>query len=163
MCDIHVNKFILEDCQMLCTAHSEFGTWRDGMYKPTHVNHPCNVWIRESKGNYNWVLAHLCELIQEKMYRTGKLHATSRIIKYVSYPPEKMPGFDEYDGLMTEPPQCMPEEHKRPDVRDAYRNYYNAKMIEWVTRDKPIIPKWTGRDVPHSVKDAVKQATGVEL
>lgn len=160
MCDIHVNKMILETAQMLSTAHYEKGTWSEDMYKPAYKNHPSTVWARETGGNYAWLYEHLDALIAEKLYRTEKVHATSRLLDLLYEIPKPL-----YVsvGVITPIPQCMPNEYKNEDATEAYRDYYNAKMIEWVTRDKPIFPKWTGRDVPSNVKSSVKQATGVKL
>lgn len=52
-CDAHVVKMILETTQMLSTAHWMRGT--RGPYRPTHANHPCSVWVRESTANYKWL------------------------------------------------------------------------------------------------------------
>jgi hypothetical protein len=55
-CDKHVVKMILETAQLLCGAH--WATGGTAQYKPTHLNHPCAIWVRKSLSNYKW----LCEL-----------------------------------------------------------------------------------------------------
>ena len=50
--DRHVIKMRVELAQLASTAH-----WLSGgsaPYKPTHKNHPCAVWTRESLSNYNY-------------------------------------------------------------------------------------------------------------
>jgi len=79
-------KMCLETSQMLSTAicvHVH-GNNRNielkriatilGIYKPTHVNHPCNVWCRETRGNYYWLLNHFKCLCDEYTKRYDKVH-----------------------------------------------------------------------------------------
>ena len=49
--DKRVVKMVLETAQMLSTAiqlDSDYD-YKDLVYKPTYANHPCNVWVRQSK------------------------------------------------------------------------------------------------------------------
>ena len=56
-CDKHVVKMILETAQMICTTHHLIGSYDyDIPYKSTHINHPCNRWLRDSVENYNWLI-----------------------------------------------------------------------------------------------------------
>lgn len=50
------------------------------IYVPTHKNHPCNVWARETKGNYQWLLRHFFFLCQEFARRRGKIHASHDLL-----------------------------------------------------------------------------------
>ncbi len=52
-CDKHVIKMILESVQMLSTTCSILGA--EAPYKPTHANHPCTKWVRESWENFGWL------------------------------------------------------------------------------------------------------------
>lgn len=54
-CDKHVVKMIVETCQLLCTAHHLHGS-EQPPYRKTHVNHPCAIWARESRANYDWLI-----------------------------------------------------------------------------------------------------------
>jgi len=89
--DLRLNKMILETAQMLCTAHHVVLGHGASLYlyKPTHVNHPCNIWARESIGNYGWLLDHFMYLGLEYEFRNNKKHASivklSRIL--VRLPP----------------------------------------------------------------------------
>ncbi len=73
--DVRLNKMILETAQMLCTNAPHFGI-PDSLvpYKPTHMNHPCTVWARQSRYNYDWLARHFIALVDEKADRTHKLH-----------------------------------------------------------------------------------------
>ena len=55
-CNKHVVKMIIETAQMLSTAHDYLETGISGLYKPTHKNHPCSIWVRQSRENYLWTL-----------------------------------------------------------------------------------------------------------
>ena len=58
-CDKHVVKMILESAQMLSTAHRILDgddiANSKGLYKMTHKNHPCNIWVRKNNENYEWL------------------------------------------------------------------------------------------------------------
>lgn len=77
--DLRLNKMILETAQMLCTAYRHhFPTLaevnQDLLYKQTHVNHPCNVWMRVDIKNYVWSYNLFTALSHEKFYRTHLQH-----------------------------------------------------------------------------------------
>ena len=44
---------ILESVQILCTALYKKGF--STPYRPTHVNHPCILWVEESHDNFLWL------------------------------------------------------------------------------------------------------------
>lgn len=75
--DKRVVKMVLETAQMLSTAARECGYEGDDIYKSTHKNHPCNVWARETKQNYLWLLRHFQCLCAEYTHRYGKVHKSS--------------------------------------------------------------------------------------
>ena len=62
-CDKHVVKMILEYAQILCTVLHELG--QEAPYRPTHRNHPCTVWARESLDNWIWLRA-LCQALNQE-------------------------------------------------------------------------------------------------
>ena len=77
--DVRLNKMILETAQMLCTNALAMALQFDipdslVPYKPTHMNHPCTVWARKSRYNYDWLARHFIALVDEKTDRTHKLH-----------------------------------------------------------------------------------------
>jgi len=77
--DKHVVKMILEYSQLLSTAHYVCdGATPEGMYKPTHINHPSAVWVRKSEHNYIWLCNLLLELCNEYTYRYAKTHKVER-------------------------------------------------------------------------------------
>lgn len=69
--DQRVVKMITESVQMLCTAVSFISSETHGLYKPTHVGHPCNVWVRERQENFKWTYEHALALQEEWQRRWG--------------------------------------------------------------------------------------------
>jgi hypothetical protein len=155
-CDKHVVKMILEESQMLSTAHrlidgvetigqSKTGrkakrwklndTRENKIYQATHVNHPCTQWSMQTNNNYNWSVCLLRSLLDEYEYRYKKIHKCEELYSVLSIPPLKI-----NVGPLTTFPQAMPDECKRDNPVDGYRTYY----IEHKKR----FAKWTGREVP---------------
>jgi hypothetical protein len=135
--DKHVVKMILEEAQMLSTAHHLLGNANDAalLYKPTHVNHPCSIWVRSSSENYRWAVALFESLCNEYTYRYGKTHKSFGLYSLLKELPEKIP-----HGSLTAFPQAMPDYCKRESSVEAYRTYY--------IMEKSGIAKWTNRTQP---------------
>lgn len=139
-CDRHVIKLILESAQMACTAHHlhsfSFGL-PETLYKATHKNHPMNCWTRFTITNYVFCVKYGLALCNEYTYRFGKVHKTQTILEWLL---KNFPNINTY-GL-TEPPQCMPDEYKKPGLTvEAYRNYYRFKkqtiQFKYTKRKEP--------------------------
>ena len=142
-CDKHVVKMILESAQMLSTAHHVLDVEGTELleihhpYRPTHVNHPCSVWVRSEDG-YLWTWQLFVGLCNEFRHRRGKDHKTSRLIEPLSRPPRNVPLSEGW----VQPPLAMPDEFKRDDPVSSYRSYYLQK---W--RDGIVSYDW-GRPMP---------------
>lgn len=157
--DKHCVKMILEHCQLLSTAHrvidgkecirySDSGRkstyWQlfDGrenvLYKPTHVNHPSALWVRQSKANYDWLVKMTDALIDEYRYRYGKEHACLKLMPHLRITPQNI-----RQAPFTQPTPAMPEEYiVKGDSIQSYRNYYNGSkqsMFSWKSRE---VPSW---------------------
>ena len=116
----------------------------DCIYKSTHVNHPCAIWVRETKYNYIWLYNHFEALSEEYSERTGKTHKS---FKDLGRPLWK----GHYDiplGNLTEKPRCISNEDIRNnsdyDVYEAYRRYLcdkwqkDMRVLSWGTRGRPV-------------------------
>lgn len=68
-------KMILESAQLLSTALNEYNSGLP-VYKTTHKNHPCAIWVRQSRQNYTWLLMHMKGLNHQFRRLTGKNHAS---------------------------------------------------------------------------------------
>lgn len=141
----HVVKMILESAQLLCTAHRvldgedyidassgrKLQHWRhptydSELYIATHFNHPCAIWTRMSKENYDWLYKHFVALNEEYTKRYGKVHATYiKLENIISFSPDNI-----IVGLFTEPVMAMPDKYiKRGDPVGSYRAYYEAEKL----------------------------------
>ena len=67
--DKHVIKMILESAQLLCTAINNHHGKQVMPYKTTHLNHPCSLWVRESRDNALWLVDLTQALNQEYKHR----------------------------------------------------------------------------------------------
>jgi hypothetical protein len=128
------------------------------IYAPTHINHPCTVWVRKSLSNYNWLVQMTKHLNDEYKYRfnhTENHKSWDMISDYLL----------EIDNLsdfgLTKPALAMDDEYKISSgfnisqtkaiikrkesvllVIKSYRNYYakaKANLLTYTKRDKP---KW---------------------
>lgn len=141
-CDKHVVKMILEYAQLLSTAHHVLDEGTDGIdksliYKKTHANHPCAVWVRQSGHNYRWLFLLFECLLAEYSLRYGKFHACTRLVSLLRNAPVNI----REERHFFPPPKCMPDEYKCEDTVTSYRNYYigaKAHFAKWKT--KP--PEW---------------------
>jgi len=134
-------KMPLETAQMLCTAHRvlDGDEYADsvGLYKEAYKNHPCTVWARQSRGNYEWLYTHFLALGMEYTYRYGKEHASiTKLAKPLMQFPKNI-----HQGEMTPLAQAMPDEYKNDNAITAYRNYvvHEKHYAKWEKgRTKPL-------------------------
>ena len=138
-CDKHVVKMILETAQMLCTAHHKLDSKiRDHLYRPTHVSHPCTVWVRSTQGNYLWAYQLFFALCAEYHHRYGKVHKTyAKLDEFLCDAPKQIPMKERTAFAL-----AMPDEFKQTDAVQAYRDYYNgtkSHLFAWTNRE---IPDW---------------------
>lgn len=157
-------KMILEITQLLCTAWHMLDEKealelrnatedRPAIYKKTHYNHPCAVWVRQHINNYRYAVKLGLELCNEWRFRyahpSTRTHKCEPILFFLkSHPPTSIPRFaiikTKHNPLQfTLPlPQAMPEECRyKPNVKSvwcaviAYRRYYMSehklKLRKW--------------------------------
>ena len=157
-CDKHVVKMIIEYAQLMSTAHRildgkeyidttsngrKIKRWRmenekyeNGLMKASHVNHPSNVWVRQSRQNYIWLNRMWNYLLLEYTYRYGKRHACADRMDVLYCWPENIP-----DVPFTDPPPAMPDYCKVPnDSIASYHKYYINEKVRFA--------KWKNREVP---------------
>ena len=162
-CDKHVVKMIVESAQMLSTTHRmldgvlttelsangrKIKRWylddqrNQVMYKAVHMNHPCTVWTRHSRGNYDWHYAHFIALCDEYTHRYGKVHATDKLLRsqLMQAPSDIVDrGVTQFALAMKAYPDCI---HPNDPVR-SYREFYQTKQdrfsMVWTSR---AVPTW---------------------
>lgn len=141
-CKIHRTKMILEYAQLMSTAHDEWGTWTDAMYKPTHRNHPSAIWTRLSWGNYNYVYTLWKSLLLLYTRDTRKQHASSRLLDVLK------PKHRDVEPVFIPSMLAMPDDYKSDNIEKSYQDYLNSKFNEWRSRPKPLsvefirVPSW---------------------
>lgn len=131
----HVVKMILESAQLLSTCHHILDGFKENIYRPAHTNHPCTLWSRTSRYNYEWLYRLYISLCKEYTFRFKKIHKSESLKNFLSIPPQNIPLFE-----FTMPYQAMPDEYRHPDSLVAYRNYYKI--------GKKHLSKYTKRDMP---------------
>mgnify|MGYP001327298768 CR=1 FL=1 len=125
-----VVKMVLETCQLLSTAINLSGG--QGPYRSTHMNHPCSIWTRQSKHNYNWLVKHFDALLNEYTRRYGRVHKCRQYLRELYEGVQFIP-----HGPFTPFPNCTT--FKQVDnVYEAYRLYLNEK---W--QNDKLKPKWS--------------------
>ena len=129
-CDKHVVKMVLETAQLLSTVCGQG-------YKPTHKNHPCTVWARESLPNYQWLWRLGRELGKEYTHRYGKVHKSSLVIDELPYSPATVTGTEFTDFAL-----AMPDEYRQDCPVSSYRSYYLGEKRRMLNYTKRESPKW---------------------
>ena len=129
-CDAHVRKMVVEYSQLLSTAwHILKPDSGKELYKPTHVNHPCSVWVRSNPANYDWLYVCLFWLHREYLFNYNNHNASYRLIGSLKENP-----FDSYkpsiDKDFSEPPLAMPDYCKIGDAVESYREYYRREKAD---------------------------------
>lgn len=168
-CDKHVVKMIVESAQMLCTAHrvldgiatkklsqsgkTQIKYWdlsnksiqdEEIYYKAVHINHPCSVWVRNSKENYLWLYKHFISLCDEYKHRYKKTHKTDSILREIlNTSPSNIPDIrlTEFALAMNAHPECIIPDN----TVQSYREYYIIKQTQFKMT-------WTNREIPHWFK-----------
>lgn len=161
--DLHVRKMIIEYAQLLCTAHRfldgnlyleivnkrKTKRWKlddeeleSTLYKSTHINHPCAIWVRESIINYAYLYQLFVDLCNEYTYRFGKVHMTENKLKHIlKTPPKNIP-----IKYFTKFPLAMPDCYKTDDPIKSYRLFYRGSKR--VTKAGKKMDIWSNRPVP---------------
>ena len=132
----HVVKMVLESTQMLCSA---FDPIHKPPYKKAYYNHPCTIWTRTSKANYNWLLIHAIALSNEYTRRYERSHKCKDVIKWCFYNINKI---DFPKVGMTPFALAMPDKYKKSDAVESYIYYYiseKLKNAQYTKRNRPHI------------------------
>jgi len=140
-CDKHCVKMLVEYAQLMSTAHRVLdgeNVISEDLYKITHKNHPCAIWVRENEQHYTWLSLMFGELSREYTKRYGKVHASwSKLHWSLGFPPKNI-----VQKKWIDPPQCMPDHCKDDDAVMAYRNYYILEKNNIAVWKHGATPKW---------------------
>lgn len=153
--DKRVGKLLMECNQMLglavkehwpikqmsqLSAHEGVGKLIKGR---AYVNHPVSIWVRASRRNFEWTVAHARELASEFKMRYGGDHASAARTEYAFQFKNLIPA-----GEMTPFQNSARHEGKGLDfshlpIHEAYRTYLSTR---WKTDILPV--NFTGREEP---------------
>jgi len=55
------------------------------LYKLSHVNHPCAIWVRESRENFLWLVDYTEALYNEYQFRYGPNDKHGRVVRMIKF------------------------------------------------------------------------------
>lgn len=137
-CDKHVVKMTLETAQLLSTSHRVLDPDPcEILYRITHVDHPCSVWVRKSVDHYIWTFELFEYLAAEYSKRFRRDHLSwTKLSEVLRSPPSHLKTIG-----WTDPPLCMPDVCKKEGVVESYRNYYKTEKSHFA-KWKTATPDW---------------------
>lgn len=139
LCDKHIVKMPTETVQILSTAYFIL-TGIPGIYKPTHMHHPCVKWASSSRASFVWLLeyAECLGIEYTSRYRRNHL-AIDKLTNWIQTIDLATINFP--TTAWTDPPQCMPVQYHSASVTDSYKNYYVG--------EKQTLAVWSYSKRPH--------------
>lgn len=140
--DLRLNKMIIETAQILSVAARRLFPDIDasGLYKDSHINHPCVKWAYVDKLHFNFLFELFGELAEECYIRTGKSHLS---IEKIYQPLLDFYDFTFHADNYKERDFCNCTPYKNLPVFEAYKKTLCEK---WDNDKRP--PKWTKRGKP---------------
>ena len=143
-CDKHVNKILIECCQLLCQVVSN-NTKLKTPYKPTtNISKTLApyMWINESKHNYMYLLSLAEELLNEYKYRYNKKKNKSE--KVITWLKNNIPNHFKYKQktklLYTKNINLFSKYYKNDIICSRFIYVtYKCEYDKWTKRNKP---KW---------------------
>jgi hypothetical protein len=107
------------------------------IYKSTHPNHPCTLWVKESADNFWWLMMLTVFLHKEWNLRFNhtKTHKSMQVLDKLCS--KNFPRI----GL-TPFAQAMPDDVKQENAVSAYRDYYIKYKSHIATWKNGNIPSW---------------------
>lgn len=149
--DRRLIKMILETAQLLSTTLRVTGLYDgDEIYKATHANHPCTVWVRASFNNYTWLTLYFKALLDEYTFRwPGRTHKSGELL-----PIFERFKFAEIDIInirfinFAKNASMNVDLSESNDVFTAYKNYLSIKWKNDSNAGRT--PKFTNRTRPNT-------------
>ena len=159
-CDEHVRKMQIEAAQLLYGVlwkYDPSGNWRTTApwkcdktqrgYRLFTANHPMQLWVAESLGNYVYCVGYGLALCAEFTRRYGKIHSTEEHLRWLSMNyPKQIPR-----GPMTPVPLCINKgtkgvvtkrESDMQVVIKTYRRFYTQDKTFATYEKGRAAPKW---------------------
>lgn len=136
--DKHVVKMITEHTQLLSSAVRLTGI--DAGFRISHINHPCNIWVRKSLSNWEYLYKLNEYLHEEWRYRYNhssyKYHKSYEIMKSLPKPNIKDIGLTDF--------VCSIDKTLiiSNDPIENHRHYYIKKKQHLANWKKRNVPSW---------------------
>jgi len=130
-------KMALESTQMLATALNVSGG--NTPYRTAHLNHPCSIWARESRQNWNWLYDHGMALCSEYKRIYNREHACVKVLLHMKDQVDCLP-----DVGLTPFVNCARSKEKGLDytmVNDIHLAYREYLASRWEGDKRK--PEWT--------------------
>jgi hypothetical protein len=145
--DVRVNKMIIESAALMANAIAFHGGAPSDLpisvasgepYKTkAWQNHPSCLWTKANSANYEWLLEHTKELINQLRNRKGTIHSMIKNMPILSRGVLFLPS-----GRLTQFANCTPYK-QTGDVITAYRM---TMAYKWEHDAR--IPLWTNASAP---------------
>ena len=143
--DKRVVKMIVETCQILSSAMHILRI-EGPPYKPTHMGHPCVLWVASEYDNFRWTVEHLEALINEYKERfPGREHLCERYLPLFKSIEKTNKSFRNILYMWGNDPKnpqkfknCTPYKH----IKDVCMAYKMSLIHKW-NNDKRR-PRWGG-------------------
>lgn len=139
--DDHVGKMLLESMQLASTVIRRHCVDTSGLYKTTHAQNRCTLWVGSSRANMAWIMGHARALRDEWSFRwpERRPHKSGLLIDVIGERWKSVP-----NGPLDAFVLVMPEHYHSDDPVESYRRYYGAEKM--MPRGEPAT--WTGRERP---------------
>lgn len=145
--DLRLNAMMRECAQILSAAiHLRLQSRKtnvstEGLYKPTHLSHPCVIWAGKDRVNFEWLLDHGYWLEVEYQSRFDKIHASAAVVKKAHDFVTLIPKISFHKSPIDFANVSF---YKDMHVVYAYRKTLREK---WMTDSRT--PRWTNRGQPY--------------
>lgn len=142
LCDLRLNKMILETAQMLSTAYLKiYSEPHEALYKKTHESHPCTIWAGKCINNYSWLYDYFICLANERYKRFNKSHLTVIKLREVLNPNH------EYD--INKIDFSFNSSGIYPSSGNVFNDYKLCLLNKWLKDNRH--PKWTNSHMPNFI------------
>lgn len=134
LCDQHIVKMPVENCQMLAAVFEDnFCGHPKSVFK-----HPCTLWLKQSKNNVRWLLNHHDTMMKEYTNRYNKTHKYEQLDSVYHFTK-----LNEKSNLPDIPRTPFVNATPYKDIEDtieAYRHFYcvdKSRFARWRYTNKP--------------------------
>lgn len=141
LCDLRLNKMILETAQMLSVAYRHHFGEHEMLYKQTHVNHPCTKWACEDISHYIWLVSLFKALAVEKHWRSNLWHLSYTKLYEVFDEPIKNTVV-----TLTKDQFTFNCSNTYPSTGDVFEDYKVCLRSKWDNDNRQ--PTWSKRNQP---------------